>query len=192
LLTLDIVKFGGGSVFYLNRWTLTLGFSCGLDAITTGMIAGRLIYHHRKQRKLTEGQGTFYLPIVAIFIESAALSLIAKILQLTILALAKDPIVLPICTISSNLIVLRNVLGADASQVLAKVPRDLSDLRFRRCHCHGGPQSNETGDISIPGGFGSHLIQTIGGHTVSIGTFNDDAETCRQPSLSDVPKGIDL
>jgi len=187
-LNLSVVNFRVG-VF---NWTLALSFSCGLDAITTGMITGRLIHHHRKQKKLTEGQSTFYLPIVAIFIESAALSLIAKLLQLTIPTLEKSLIVLPVCTISSNLIVLRNVLGADASQMLAKAPEDLSPLRIRRCHCHSEPQSNQTGGFSIPGGFGSHLIQTIGGQTVRINTFNDDAETCRQSSISDVPKGIGL
>jgi hypothetical protein len=79
------------------NWTTALGFSCGLDALTTGMIAGRLLYHDRKHRRLTEKKTTFYIPIVTIFIESAALSLISKILQLSLPSLQANPIVVPLC-----------------------------------------------------------------------------------------------
>jgi len=160
----------------LERWTPALGFSCGLDALTTGMIAGRLIYHHRKHKKLTESRSTFYMLVMMVFIESAALSLIAKIVQLTIPhpAVADNPIVVPLCTISSNLIVLRKALGADAGRMLAgKAPQDLSTLRFRSRGRRGEPQASETGDGSIPGVFGAHLIRTIGGHTVDIGPLDD-------------------
>ena len=81
----------------VDRWIPALGFSCGLDALTASMIAGRLIYYHRKQRRLTES--SFYLPVITIFIESAALSLISKILQLSItsLVIVSNPIVVPLC-----------------------------------------------------------------------------------------------
>jgi hypothetical protein len=81
-------------------WIPALGFSCGLDALTTGMIAGRLIFYHRKQRKATESRSTFFLPFIAIFIESAALSLLSKILQLGLHDLAwitRNPVVVPLC-----------------------------------------------------------------------------------------------
>jgi len=153
------------------RWVPALGFSCGLDAITTGMIAGRLIYHHRKQRKLS-GSTTVYLPVVTIFIESAALSLISKILQISVQGLGGNPVVVPLCTISSSLIVLRKALGADVGQMLAKKNSDLSALHFHRPSML---QAKTNGD-SIPGGFESHLIQTIGGHITDIGPLGQ-AET---------------
>ena len=91
-------SLGFGFGFNVSIWVPALGLSCGLDAITTGMIAGRLIYHHRKQRKLTYGHSTIYLPVVTIFIESAALSLISKMIQISIpYDLGDDPIVVPLC-----------------------------------------------------------------------------------------------
>lgn len=82
-------------------WIPALAFSCGLDGLTTGMIAGRLIYHHMKQRRLLENRSTIYLPVVTIFIESAVLSLISKILQLTV-PLYENPIVVPLCVSPSR------------------------------------------------------------------------------------------
>jgi len=150
------------------------------------MIAGRLIYHHRNQKKLTERQTTIYKPVVTIFIESAALSLISKVLQLAIPALSDNPIVVPLCTISSNLIILRKALGADAGEMMAKKSQDLSVLRFRPRRPHGEPKVNGTPDASIPGESGYQTIQTIGGHTIDIGPF--DAENSEQSSLANVPK----
>jgi len=172
----------------LFRWIPALGFSCGLDALTTGMIAGRLIYHHRNQKKLTERQTTFYMPVVTIFIESAALSLISKVLQLTVPALENNPIVIPLCTISSNLIVLRKALGADAGEMMARKPQDLSTLRFRRRRrpqAGGEPQVNDKLDASIPGGFEAELIQTFGGNTIDVGPF--EAENSEQSSVTNIP-----
>jgi hypothetical protein len=81
----------------VGHWVPALGFSVGLDTVTTGMIAGRLIYHHRTQKKL--GAHTAYLPLVAIFIESAALSLISKIIQISIpsIAIEMNPLNIPFC-----------------------------------------------------------------------------------------------
>jgi len=167
----------------LERWIPALGFSCGLDGLTTGMIAGRLIYYHRKQQILSGN--SFYLPVIAIFIESAALSLISKLLQLGITSpiIYINPIVVPLCvraartvllelryprysqTISSSLIVLRKALGADIGHELAKkAQNDLSAPRFRRGDCLSTAGS-------IPGGLASHLIQTIGGHVIDLGPF---------------------
>jgi len=87
------------------RWVPALGFSCGIDVLTTGMIAGRLIYYHRKQKKLTESYPTaIYLPVATIFIESAVLSLISKILQLSIRSLGTNPIVVPLCVSHSSIL----------------------------------------------------------------------------------------
>jgi len=178
-VTLDLALF---------RWIPALGFSCGLDVLTTGMIAGRLTYHHRNQKKLTERRTTFYMPIVTIFIESAALSSISKILQLAIPALENNPVVIPLCTISSNLIVLRKALGADAGEMMAKKPQDLSTLRFsrRRPQAGGESQVNDNLDTSIPGGFGSQLVQPIGGHTIDVCPFDD--ENSERSSAANVPK----
>jgi len=168
--------------YAVSRWIPALGFSCALDALATGMIAGRLIYHHRKQRKLTESHSTIYLPLVTIFIESAALSLIAKILQLSVPVLWSNPIVVPLCTISSNLIVLRKALGADVGQMLANENQEISAMRFHR---PSRPQMN-TNDDSIPSGFEAQLIRTIGGHTIDFGPAK--AKDSEQTSLSDAPK----
>jgi hypothetical protein len=80
------------------RWVPALAFSCGVDAISTGMIAGRLIYYHKKDRKWV-GDNSFYLSIITIFIESAALSLISKILQIILNLTVNfgDPLVVPLC-----------------------------------------------------------------------------------------------
>jgi hypothetical protein len=67
----------------LEEWNPTLTFSCGFDALTTAMIAGRLFYHHRKQRGTTESKHSFYLPILTIFIEPSALSQLRKYYNLT-------------------------------------------------------------------------------------------------------------
>lgn len=159
------------------RWVPALGFSCGLDALTTGMIAGRLIYCHIKQKKRTaSSSAAIYLPVATIFIESAALSLISKILQLSIQSLGTNPIVVPLCTISSNLIVLRKALGADVSQMVAKGEKTLSTLRFQR------PDARPTATGNIPGGFESYLIQTIGGHAIgdfgSLGQVEAETPVC--------------
>ena len=81
----------------LDKWIPALGFSCGLDGLTAGMIAGRLIYHHRKQQRLS--QSSSYLPVIMIFIESASLSFISKILQISTSSpvLVSNPIVVPLC-----------------------------------------------------------------------------------------------
>jgi hypothetical protein len=82
------------------RWVPALGFSLGLDTLTTGMIAGRLVYHHRMQKKLGGAHTSPpYLPLVTIFIESAALSLISKIIQISIpsVAITHNPFIIPLC-----------------------------------------------------------------------------------------------
>jgi len=152
----------------ITRWIPALAFSCSMDAITTGMIAGRLLYHHRKQKKMTGSKATFFLPIMTIFIESAALSLISKILQLSIPSLKNNPIVVPLCTISSNLIVLRKALGVDVSQAIGRGQPNLSALRFHR----PAAQTTVTAVGSDPEGFEAQLIQSNGGHEVDIGPFN--------------------
>jgi hypothetical protein len=83
----------------VTRWVPALAFSVGLDTITTGMISGRLIHHHKMQVKLGYTHARSFLPLVTIFIESAALSLLSKILQLSItsVALESNPLVIPLC-----------------------------------------------------------------------------------------------
>lgn len=87
------------------RWAPALGFSVGLDTLTTGMIAGRLIYHHQMQKKLGGMNTRPYLPIMTIFIESAALSLISKIIQISIPsnAITLNPLVIPLCVSQASL-----------------------------------------------------------------------------------------
>lgn len=88
------------NIFYskIRRWVPGLAFSSGLDILLTGMIAGRLIQCHRRWRRLQAGHSD-YLPVIAIFIESATLSTIAKLLQLAITsnAVAFNLIVIPLC-----------------------------------------------------------------------------------------------
>jgi hypothetical protein len=83
----------------ISHWEIALGFSCALDGLTTAMIAGRLIYHHRKHQRLMGSRKSFYLPVIAIFIESAMISFIAKILQIAIRApsFEQNPLVVPLC-----------------------------------------------------------------------------------------------
>jgi hypothetical protein len=96
------------------HWIPALEFSVGLDALTTGMIAGRLIYHHRSRIKLGYGNpASPYLPLVTIFIESAALSLISKILQLVIhsFAITTNPLVMPLCVSKERTIYVIRIDG---------------------------------------------------------------------------------
>lgn len=61
-------------------------------------------------------------------------------------------------TIATNLIILRKALGADVMGIIQDhQTTELSKPRF-------GPP--DLSDISIPGGFESHLIRTIGGQVV--------------------------
>lgn len=55
------------------------GISCGIDFICTAMITGRLVLYHKRVQRIASSS---FMPIIIVFIESAALSLIAKILQL--------------------------------------------------------------------------------------------------------------
>jgi len=190
VLTGSINRSTVGFYSDLARWIPALGFSCGINALITGMIVGRLVYHHQKRKKLTEKPVAPGMPIMTIFIESAALSLISKIVQLAIPSHAAwNPIVVPLCTIATNLIVLRKALGGDAGEMMAR-KQDLSTLaRFRPRRPHTGlkTQDNDPAfDASIPGGFSRHLIQTIGGHTIEIDHFDDDDS--EQASISNVPK----
>ena len=125
-----------------------------------------------------------------IFIESASLSFISKILQISISSpvILNNPIIVPLCvgsacnppfyfaehgsqTISSNLIVLRKALGEDVGEVMARGRDDLSTLHFKR----GDRQRQATtNDGSIAGGFDAFLIQTVGGHTTDIGPIETD------------------
>jgi hypothetical protein len=92
----------------IGRWIPALGFSVGLDTLTTVMIAGRLIYHHRRHNKSGGAHSSSYLPLVTIFIESAALSLISKIIQISIpsVAVELNPFVIPLCVSSGLTIIL--------------------------------------------------------------------------------------
>jgi hypothetical protein len=88
------------------KWVPAILFSFGMDALVTGMIAGRLIYHHRLQRKVLGNHPTSYIPVIVIFIESAALSTASKLLQLFIAlyagGVAYNPIVVPLSVSWNN------------------------------------------------------------------------------------------
>jgi hypothetical protein len=98
-------EFGIGT----TQLVLTLGVSLGVDVITTGMIAGRLIYYHRLQRRMMDGQPISYLSVLVIFIESAVLSTVSKVVQLILesrpFEYRNNPIVIPL-TVSLKLTAL--------------------------------------------------------------------------------------
>jgi hypothetical protein len=72
-----------------------------MDVITTGMIAGRLFYHHSLWRELGGGHSMSYLPVLVIFIESGVLSTLSKVIQLVIECYSQNPgispSVIPLC-----------------------------------------------------------------------------------------------
>jgi hypothetical protein len=78
-----------------NTVVASLAFSVAFDVLTTGMIAGRLFYYHRRGAK----HSSSYLPLVTIFIESAVLSTISKILQISVTSpvINWNPLVIPLC-----------------------------------------------------------------------------------------------
>lgn len=90
-----------------RRFIPSLTFSCGLDAVSTFMIAGRLLYHHNRRLKMGASQTSPFLPATIIFIESAALSTIAKILQLTIAnqLYSVNLLVIPLCVSIASLLI---------------------------------------------------------------------------------------
>lgn len=63
-------------------WVPQMGFSFGLDIICTSMIAGFLITHHRLIKRYNIRNTTTYLSFLVIIVESAALSSLAKGIQL--------------------------------------------------------------------------------------------------------------
>jgi len=154
------ISAGLGSA--LVDWIPALSFSLSMDVITTGMIAGRLAYHYKLQRKATaHAHRTSYLPVLVIFIESGALSALSKVVQLVMGFYAFEarfnPIVIPLCTLAANLIILRKALGADVAEMVAKSER-LSTIHFQLPSRHAELMTG-----TIPGGFESHLITVIGG-----------------------------
>lgn len=83
----------------VQRWIPALAFSSGLDGLSTAMIASRLTVYHIRRKKLNSVKSSPYFPVIIIFIESAALSTISKILQITIpaAAVSLNLIVIPLC-----------------------------------------------------------------------------------------------
>jgi hypothetical protein len=166
----------------ISHWVPALGFSAGLDTLTTGMIAGRLICHHRRQKKLGGAHTIPYLPLVTIFIESAALSLISKVIQISIpsVAIELNPVVVPLCvsgrltstksvdisdqfltisqTISSNLIILRKALGLSAFGNPVKDTPHLPTIQFKSQHESQPPLG------TYWGGLETLVVRGVGGN----------------------------
>jgi hypothetical protein len=78
---------------------LPLSLSCLMDVIATGMIAGRLIFVHRRQKKAGTTHANTYLPVIVIFIESSALSTLGKISQIMANTFSSsfNPYAIPVC-----------------------------------------------------------------------------------------------
>jgi len=173
----------------IERWVPSLAFSCGIDGICTTMIAGRLIYYQRHHSKnFVEHKEKTYFSIMVIFIESAALSTISKIIQLAITstAISTNPIFIPLCTIAAHLILLRKALGLDVANIIqnTQARNDLSSLRFQRPR----NQESSNGD-RVRGNFESMLIQTIGGPYDSATDSQDQSGVILEAT---VKRSIDL
>lgn len=85
------------AVASLATYTPALIFSCGMDALSTAMISGRLLYyHHREAGVLGKDNERIYISAVTICIESGLLSTVSKILPLAIPFLSKTMIVIPL------------------------------------------------------------------------------------------------
>jgi len=153
-------EFGGVGFNNLDdaavRWVPALGFSCGMDAIATTMIAGRLGYHHLWRRKLVSNSPSPYTSLLIICVESAVLSTLAKILHLTIPNLIFNPIVIPICVLASNLIVLRKALGMDVQRSLADM--HLSALQFE---IQDPNRSTQSSKASTSGVLDSYVVEGL-------------------------------
>lgn len=144
-----------------GNWVPSLAYSCGMDFIVTSMIAGRLLYHHNKMKKVLSGSSNPYKTIAVIFVESAALSFSSKCLQLLGANVKSPPFgdgiglnifFIPLCvsqikillsplrflpsiqTISSNLIILRKALGLDVKHALSRDEPFLSSIVMRTIH----------------------------------------------------------
>jgi hypothetical protein len=78
---------------------IPLSSSCLMDVIATGMIAGRLIFFYRRQKKIGTSHSNKYLPVIIIFIESSALSTMGKISQImaNTFSLSFNPYAIPVC-----------------------------------------------------------------------------------------------
>ena len=107
----DVKKYGTSALSQFTpqlassfiTWVPALAFSCAIDGLCTTMITGRLLYYYLRQRKSGTFHGTSYLSVIAIFIESAALSTISKILQLTVTStvISRNLVCIPLC-VSKN------------------------------------------------------------------------------------------
>jgi len=117
--------------FLETPWIPALSFSSAVDVITTSMIAGRLCFYHRRQRKLGISDSTFFVSALVICVESGLMSTISKLLQFAIPISDRALSVVPLVTIASNLIILRKALGSDIVQSMTRTNAgQLSEIRF--------------------------------------------------------------
>jgi len=151
--------------FAVFRWLPSVAFSLAMDIILTSMIAGRLIYWHIRSRKQIcrsgneSGTSSKFISLTMVFIESAALSTISKILQLSVssIVIGWNPILIPICTFASNLIILRKALGINVTQ---PPPTDnFTNMRFTERRRAKGSLVLDT----VSCGFECHLANALGG-----------------------------
>jgi len=117
---------------------------------------------------------------MVIFVESAALSTISKVIQISISSAtiaSSNPIFIPLCSIASNLIIIRKALGVDVvNEIRTTSRRNLSPLRFRS----RAPQTEHDSRNLVT--LESFLIHTVGGRTL----FNESHRETRSDADNEV------
>jgi hypothetical protein len=72
------------SKFLETPWIPALSFSSAVDVVTTGMISGRLYFHHRRQKRLGITDSRFFISALVICVESGLMSTVSKLAQFAI------------------------------------------------------------------------------------------------------------
>jgi len=153
--------------FLETPWIPALSFSSGVDVVTTSMIAGRLYFHHRRQRKMGFSDSKFFVSALVICVESGSMSTISKLIQFAIPISDRALIVVPLVTIASNLIILRKALGSDIVQSMAS-EHVSTEIRFG--------SRNHSSSVGGVGTNLSNLRSPVGTNVRSYGRARRDTE----------------
>lgn len=98
--------------------------------------------------------------MIAIFVESAILSTVAKFVQLAISSnvVPLNVIVIPLCTLAYNLIVLREIFGSDVTHLQSRTLQELSTLRLNSSE--GDRSTNFVNGGDLEGALSTGLLKS--------------------------------
>jgi len=119
--------------------------SLALDVILTIMIAGRFLVYRKRACKMASKFGKPYATLVLIFVESGALSTLAKLTAIINFAYA-GAFIVPFCSIAPSLIAIRVALDLDFKAYRSTVKPRAADAPSAPADEAGGFES-EIGNV---------------------------------------------